>query len=105
MTIEQLQAEEKELLKLIQINKQKQCEINKIKFIKEHGVNIGDTVEYSSKMDGQIDKRGVISGIEFNNTTPYFYLVNLFNAKGKLSERSTRIWSFCFDSIKVINKG
>jgi hypothetical protein len=105
MTIEQLQAEEKELLKLIHINKQKQCELNKIKFIKEHGVNIGDTVEYSSKMNGQIDKKGVISGIEFQNTTPNFYLVNLFNSNGKLSERSTRIWSFCFDSIKVINKG
>ena len=105
MTIEQLQAEEKELLKLIHINQQKQRELNQLKFIEKYGVNIGDTVEYSSKMNGQIDKKGVISGIEFTNTTPYFYLVNLFNANGKLSERSTRIWSFCFDSIKVINKG
>jgi hypothetical protein len=105
MTIEQLQAEEKELLKLIHINQQKQRELNQLKFIEKYGANIGDTVEYSSKMNGQTDKRGVISGIEFQNTTPYFYLVNLFNANGKLSQRPTRIWSFCFDSIKVINKG
>ena len=101
MELEQLKQQEKELTELLSENRNKQKELNKIAFIQKHGIDVGDTVEW---MDGNTPRNGVISEIEFSGTTPNYYKAKLFNSDGKVGKRDMRIWSFSFNSIKLVAK-
>ena len=101
MDLEQLKQQEKELTELLSENRNKQKELNKIAFIQKHGIDVGDTVEW---MDGNTPRNGVISEIGFIGTTPNYCNAKLFNSDGKVGKREIRIWSFSFNSIKLVAK-
>lgn len=101
MNIEQLKQQEKELQDLLSENRNKQRELNRIAFIKKCGVDVGDVIEW---IDGRTPRKGVIKDVEFNGVTPSYFIASLFNSDGNVGKREMRIWSFSFDSIKLITK-
>lgn len=102
MNLQELKQQEKELTDLLSENRSKQKELNKIAFIQKHGVDVGDIVEWMDSSN--IPRKGVVSEIEFSGTTPNYYKAQLFNSDGKVGKRDTRIWSFSFNSIKLVAK-
>jgi len=101
MNLEQLKQQEKELQYLLSENRNKQRELNKLAFIEKHGISIGDTVEW---MDGRTPRKAVIKEVEFSGVNANYYIASLFNSDGKVGKREMRIWSFSFDTLKLIAK-
>jgi hypothetical protein len=99
MNLEQLKQQEKELQELLSENRNKQRELNQLAFIEKHGINIGDTVEW---MDGKTPRKGVVIRINFSGVNPSHYTATLFNSNGKVGKRESNIWSWSFNSLKVI---
>lgn len=101
MNLEQLKQEEEILLNLLSENRSNQKELNRIEYVKQWGVDIGDTVEW---LDGKITRTGVISKIEYSGVKPNYYWALLFNSNGKVGKREMRIWSWNLKEIKLIAK-
>lgn len=98
MNLQELGIQEQELRNLLAENHNKQKELRVQEFIKKHGINIGDTVEW----EDLYIKKGVISKIEFSGNTPRYYHAYLFNADGKVGKREVRIWNNDLKTIKKI---
>lgn len=101
MTLEQLKEEEKKLKKLLSINHEKQKEINTDEFVKKHGANIGDVIQWEESKNIKIAK---IIGIDYTGCNPYSYVVSFFNKDGSLSKNKNRLGFWLVDCIKVITK-
>lgn len=101
MTKQELELQEKELLKLLGENRDAQRDISKNEFVQKHGFYIGDTVEF---VDGKKIFRGVISSIDFSGVVAQMYIATLLNSDGKLGKRNTRIWYSAMPTIKLISK-
>lgn len=99
--MEQLLQQEIELRKLLSENLTNQRELNKIAFIEKYGFVVGDIVKWRN---GKESVKGVISEIEFFGVNPTYYKALLFNSNGKVGKREVRIWSFEFNSMKLIEK-
>ena len=101
MNIVQLKEEEQKLRALLSENLEKQKEINASELVEKYGINIGDTVEF---IEWGKQKTGIVKRIEFYDTTPYGYIVGLFNSDGKLGKKESQISKYHTDLIKVIKK-
>ena len=101
MDLKELKQQEQQLLDLLSQNRSKQKKINELIFIEKHGINIGDAVEW---IDGRTKRKGIITGIDFTGTTPYYYMATLLNSDNKLGKRVSRIWSGQMSSVVIISK-
>ena len=99
MNIDELKKQESELMQMLDANRASQRLLNTVEFIKKHGFNIGDRVEW---MDGKIKRVGVISGVEFMGQTVYYYNALLVNSDGNVGKRVMRLWPRSFETIKLI---
>lgn len=101
MNIQELIKEEQDLRNRLLKNIENQKELNLFDFVKKHGVNIGDTIEFHN---GRMKVKAVISSIEFSGCFPSYYRANLFNTNGTISKKDTRIWNSEVASIKLLTK-
>jgi len=86
---------------LLSENRNKQRELNTIKFVEKTGIGIGDTIEWS---EGITIKKGVVFAIKYYYQKPHHHIVNLFNADGRAGKREAHLWSNDLPFVKIIAK-
>lgn len=101
MNIEQLKKEEAELLELLQENRRKQRQLSVIEFTNNHGVNIGDVIEW---MDGKTQKIGTVTKFIYSGSNVDKIHCLLHNKNGKPGLRESKLWSWNIKTMRVISK-
>ena len=96
--IEQLQQEARQLRSLLNENLNKQRELIESDFIEKKGINKGDVVEW-----GNGKYKGVVKRVNFIETIPIGFVVNLYKSNGEIGKKETTI-SWYNSTIKVISK-
>ena len=97
--IEQLLIEEQELLNKLHKNREKQREIYTAEFLKEHGIKIGDTIEFE---EGRHIVTGVVNRLEYSGTKPNYVMALTFKSDGNVGKREVRCYWSSLKTIKVI---
>ena len=101
MGIIELKEEEAGLIDLLNKNRAKQKELNRIDFIEKYGIDLGDEIEWQYGFE---IKKGIISNIEFAGVNPKYFKVINFNKNGEIGKKEVRIWPQEQKSVKLIKK-